>query len=66
MSGPCDRCGRDSSQARSGGGLWLPPDGQPQTKKVRTKSGAVIERNVALCADCRKDEDDGRSPWRSA
>lgn len=66
MNGPCDDCKRDSSDARRGGGLWLPPDSDPiQTLVVRTRKGATV-RNRQLCADCRAAQDDGESPWRSA
>ena len=62
MTGPCTDCGRDSSTAKAGGGLWQPVDSDP--KKTISRRGRDVPR--ALCADCRKDQDDGVSPWRSA
>ena len=67
MTGPCTDCGRDSRRAKYGGSLWQPVDSDPNRETVReTKHKTVIVVPRALCADCRKDQDDGASPWRSA
>ena len=67
MGGPCSDCGQDSTDARSGGGLWQPCDSDPvQTYRRLTKTRGVVAEPRALCADCRKATDDGESPWRSA
>lgn len=61
VNGPCDACRRDSGDAKLGGGLWQPPDSLwTDLEKVRGFS------TRALCSDCREDQDDGKSPWRSA
>jgi hypothetical protein len=62
VSGPCTDCGRDSSDAKKGGGLWQPADSDPV--KTRLSRGRDLPR--ALCTDCRTNTDDGVSPWRSA
>ena len=67
MNGPCTECGKDSGDCPEGGSLWQPPDSDPKKDvKRRTRVGVVVEVPRALCARCRRKQDDGVSPWRSA